>query len=123
MTSTLWLHIAATISLVTLIAHIFGGGKSAAQPLLASGLDDEAKLTNYYCWHMVTIIIAFMCLCFALTAGGYTSADLAVAATLLAALFTLWSIGLIFWKKQKVTTLPQWILFLPIAITGGLGAF
>ena len=123
MTPDLWLYCAAGLSLLTLVAHVFGGGKSVARPLLDSDLGNEAKFTNYYCWHMVTLIIAFMGMCFFLNAQDIASTDLSIGATILAALFTLWSILLTLWKQQRVMTLPQWILFLPIAITGTLGVF
>ena len=121
MTESFWLYTAASISTLTLLAHIFGGGKSIAKPVLDSDLDNEPKYASYYCWHMVTIVIAFMAVCFVFTALAIASVDLAIAATVLAGLFTLWSIFLTVWKKQTVLTLPQWILFLPIAISGYLG--
>lgn len=123
MTPAIWLYCASALSLFTMLLHVFGGGRSAASPLLASDLNDEAKFTNYYCWHMVTITIGCMAVGFALAASGTASADLAIAATLLAALFTVWSVALTLWKKQRLMTLPQWILFLPIAMAGAMGSF
>ena len=113
-----WLYIASGLSLLTLLAHLIGGGKTIARPILESELDLEPKFASYYCWHMVSIIIGFMAIAFALPAMSLASIDLAWAATILAMLFTLWSIGLTIWKKQRVITLPQWILFLPVAIAG-----
>ncbi len=116
-----WLYVASGLSVVTLLAHLIGGGKSIARPVLESALEPEPKFASYYCWHMVSIIIGFMAVAFALPAASLAAIDLAWAATVLASLFTAWSIGLTIWKKQRVVTLPQWILFLPIATTGVLG--
>ena len=117
----IWLYIAAGLSVLTLLAHLIGGGKSIARPILESELDLEPKFASYYCWHMVSIVIGFLAVAFALPVMGLSAIDLAWAATVLASLFTIWSIGLTVWKKQRIGTLPQWILFLPIAITGFLG--
>ncbi|MEM7078522.1 MAG: hypothetical protein AAF513_07840 [Pseudomonadota bacterium] len=121
MSPTAWLYVAAALAAFTAVVHVLGGGRSAARPLLDSALADEPKYTNYYCWHMVSIIIAFMAACFALSAARLASIDLAIGATLLAVLFAAWSLLLIVWKRQPVMRLPQWILFLPIALTGALG--
>ena len=117
----IWLYTACAISTLTLVAHVNGGGQSIAKPVLESDLEAEPKYASYYCWHMVTIVIAFMACAFLLSALSIASLDLAIAATMLALLFAIWSIALTIWKKQKIMTLPQWILFLPIAITGFLG--
>ena len=123
MTQSTWLYIAAALSVITLLVHIFAGGKSVAKPLLESALDNEAKFASYYCWHLVTIVIAFMATCFALSASNITSLELAISASVLAFLFTCWSISLTVLKKQHVMTLPQWILFLPITLAGTLGVY
>lgn len=118
----IWLFAASGLSALTLVVHIFGGGQSIARPILESDLAPEPMYASYYCWHMVTITIAFMVIAFILPALSIASFDLVWAASILALLFSLWSIGLTLWKKQAIKTLPQWILFLPIAITGFIGA-
>ncbi len=118
----IWLLIASTISTLTLLAHVLGGGKSIAQPVLASELDAEPKFASYYCWHMVTIVIAFMAIAFLLAAIEVASNDLAIASAILSLLFALWSMALTIWKKQTFKVLPQWIFFLPIAVAGFMGA-
>lgn len=117
-----WLYAAATLTTFTLFVHVFGGGKTVATPLLESEMGDEAKFTNYYCWHIVTIVLASMAICFTLPALSIASNDLAILATLLAFAFAIWSIMLTVIKKLKILVLGQWILFLPIAIFGFLGA-
>ncbi|MEM7220822.1 MAG: hypothetical protein AAF515_20840 [Pseudomonadota bacterium] len=121
MTASLWLYSAAALAAFTLLVHVFGGGRTAAQPLLDSDLAPEPKYTNYYCWHIVTIVIGFMAVCFALPAAGLASTDLAAAAVALAALFSVWNIALWWHSGLKVVELPQWVLFLPMAVLGYLG--
>jgi hypothetical protein len=121
MTSSAWLYSAAIFSFLTLVAHIFGGGRTIAQPLLDSDLDDIPKYASYYCWHMVTIIILYMTISFALSASNLASTDLAWGSIILATLFAAWSFFLCLWKNQGLLKLPQWIMFLPISVTGILG--
>ncbi len=45
----------------------------------------------------------------------------AVLLTALSVGFTLWSIGLIVWSKRTALELPQWTLFLAIALASGWG--
>lgn len=116
-----WLYTASVLSAITALIHIFGGGKTVAQPLLESSMNDEAKYTNYYCWHMVTIIIVAMAMCFFLAAHNVEFRELAVLSSALSFVFALWSCMLIYMKKQKPFGLPQWLLFFPIAITGVIG--
>lgn len=118
-----WLYAASALSAITCLIHLFGGGITVAKPLLESELGAEAKYANYYCWHMVTIMIAAMAICFFLAARAWASMDLAVLSSSLAFAFALWSGALIMLKKQPMLTLPQWILFLPTAIVGFIGSF
>ena len=55
-----WLYIASGLCAATLLLHLAGGGKSIARPVLDSNLDPEPKFASYYCWHIVSMIIAFM---------------------------------------------------------------
>lgn len=116
-----WLYAASVLSALTFFVHVLGGGKSAARPLLDSELENEVKYTNYYCWHIVTIVIGAMAICFFLSASSTASVDLAILSSALALAFAIWSGALTILKRQSVLALPQWILFLPIAIMGFLG--
>jgi len=116
-----WLYAASLLCALTTLIHIFGGGPAVAKPLLDSALDDEAKYTNYYCWHMVTIVIAAMAICFFLAARRPESFQLGVLATVLSFAFGIWSVALVIGKKQGFFTLPQWALFFPIGIVGAVG--
>ncbi len=73
------------------------------------------KLTNYYCWHLVTIVLFVMTAGFAYAAWVPAGQDVAVMSTILAIAFTLWSLALIIWKHRHPLQLPQWVLFLAIS--------
>lgn len=116
-----WIWCACLASMVTCLLHIFVGGASTAKPLLASELGTVSKYTNYYCWHLVTITLAGMGVAYLVSALSPDAWELAIAATVLAALFACWSIALNLIKKTHPLALPQWILFIPITIFGILG--
>lgn len=62
----LFLWAAAAMALVTFAVHTFVGGKFVAQPLLANtDLPKASKWLNYYCWHVTTVMIAFVAAAFA----------------------------------------------------------
>ncbi|HEV7339644.1 MAG TPA: hypothetical protein VGO06_26995 [Bosea sp. (in: a-proteobacteria)] len=118
----LWLAAAAIIALVTTVVHAWLGGREIARPLLdAERLRNVPKYTMYYCWHLVTIILAGQALAFALAASGQGSRDLAVFATAGAGLFALWSLCMIGGLRLRLAHFPQWALFAPMAACGALG--
>lgn len=97
---------------LTMVLHLWLGGREIAAPLLRSGdMHPVAKYTNYYCWHMVSIMLVAM-------AGGFTWAaydsaarEVAVLCLILAAAFCFWSLALVVWKRQRFFAMPQWLLF------------
>lgn len=117
-----WLLAAAGVSLVTWAIHVFVGGPTIAEPLLASkDLEPVPRYTNYYCWHLVSIVLLAMPVGFGLGALFEQSRDLAWLMTALAAAFAAWSLVLVAWKHRRPFQLPQWTLFVPIAILGLVG--
>jgi hypothetical protein len=70
---------AAATSAATFLVHVFAGGAHVARPLLADRtLPRASKWLNYYCWHIVSVLIAAMAAAFAAAASG--ALDRAVAA-------------------------------------------
>ncbi|MBI2894641.1 MAG: hypothetical protein HYY06_13895 [Deltaproteobacteria bacterium] len=117
-----WLVAAAGVSLLTCAIHVFAGGPTVARPLLAAkDLEPVPMYTSYYCWHMVSIVLLAMPIGFGLGAFFEESRDLAVLMTALAAAFAAWSLILVAWKYRHPLRLPQWTLFVPIAVLGALG--
>jgi riboflavin transporter FmnP len=115
------LTIAAVLTLITTLIHLFGGGPTVAGPLLRSNIPDVPRYTNYYCWHLVSIMLAAMSIGFYIVARDPAEQTLGVFMTVLAAGFAIWSLALIIWKRQSFLQMPQWLLFLPIAICGAGG--
>ncbi len=65
----LLLWVATLVSIVTFFVHLIAGGKAVAGPLLESdALPAASKWLNYYCWHVTTILIAYLALAFGLLA-------------------------------------------------------
>ncbi len=118
----LWLACAAAIAAATTLIHASLGGQHVARPLLAAEkLHSAPKFTLYYCWHLVTIVLAALALAFALASAGYASRDLAVFATVGAGLFGLWNLAMIALFRLRPAHFPQWTLFAPMAACGALG--
>ncbi len=118
----LWLAAAAAIAAATALIHAWLGGREVASPLLAAErLRTVPKYTMYYCWHLVTIVLAGLALAFAFAASGHASRDLAISATVGAGLFALWNLAMIGRFRLRPTHFPQWALFTPMAACGALG--
>lgn len=119
---TIFLAIAAGLSLFNLALHFFIGGRSIARPLLDTpDLTTEVKYVLYYCWHLVTLAIA-------LQAGLFIAAvlnpampglnALIMTGTLFAAAFAV--LGIVMAPALKISygVLPQGWLFVPVAACG-----
>ncbi len=118
----IYLIAAAVISLFTCLLHVFAASKPIVRPLLtATELHPVPKYTHYYCWHIVSLVLLSMPVGFLLAATRDGARDLGMLMTLLAGSFAVWSLFLVIWKKQKPLQMPQWALFLPTTILGGLG--
>lgn len=117
-----WLALAAVLAAATTLIHAILGGREIATPLLAAErLHAVPKFTLYYCWHLVTIVLAALALAFGLVAIGLGSRDLALFATAGAALFCLWGLGMVGLFRLRIAHFPQWALFAAIAISGAIG--
>jgi len=78
-------------------------------------MPDIPKYLNYYGWHIVSILLAAMAVCFGYAALYPSGVELAVLMTVLSALLAVWSLVLILWKRQSFLAMPQWIFFSVIA--------
>lgn len=117
-----WLALAAALAAITTLIHVILGGREIATPLLATErLHAVPKFTMYYCWHLVTIMLAALALALGLAATGLGSRDLAVFATVGAALFCLWGLGMVALFRLRIAHFPQWALFAAIAASGAAG--
>ncbi|QYO63117.1 hypothetical protein [Leptolyngbya sp. 7M] len=113
---------AAVVSLLTFLVHLFWGGYDIINPLLkASDLQDMPKLTAYYGWHIVTLVLLAMTCAYAYVAFVQPDVPLTVMLTSIAAACTLLSVVLIVTRQLQPLDYPQWAFFLPIALFGALG--
>ena len=79
------------------------------------------KFTNYYCWHMVTLTLLAMSIAFLLAAVRPESFELGFLMSLLSFAFAAWNISLWIWARQRPLQMPQWILFIAMALLGMIG--
>lgn len=117
-----WLFAAGIAALLSNLLHVFAGGPEIARPLLRSqDIADVPKYVNYYCWHLVTLTIGAMGVGFIWASIDVTQTGLAWMWTVMAVLFTFWSVILVIWKKQKPFHMPQWTLFLVVSVLAIVG--
>jgi len=120
----IWYLLAALSSAAVCLTHFFLGGKVVATPLLAAeSLNKVSKFTNYYCWHMVTIVLAAQSLAFALAMQAPDERLLAMFATGGAIAFMVWSLAMIATFKLRLMNFPQWLLFVPASVLGLIGLY
>ncbi len=116
--------VCAGLSCIILAIHVFLGGPEIARPMRdCPNLNRVVRLTNYYCWHLVTISLAQLAVLFGWAAFTPAAAPLAVIGTATAGAFCIWGIALVIKTKQKYRHMPQGLLFLPVAIIGLVGLF
>lgn len=96
--------------------HTFVGTPEIADPLLASELEDRAKYINFFCWHIVTIVLWA-------TAAGYLwsaivkpSVELVMFLTCMMACIGIWGVLLPPGVGLSYMTMPQGWLFFPIVM-------
>lgn len=121
------LVLAAILAAATAAIHVIAGGADVAEPLLASGLRADAKLTLYAAWHMVSLLLAASAV--ALLAGSQPRhAD--ACRCLVRFISALWcASGVVFLIVAAVQLdyhwffrLPQWMLLLPVGLLGLRGS-
>lgn len=117
-----WFLLAAVASAITFAVHFFAGGRFVARPLLADEtLSNVPKYTAYYCWHLVSILLAGMALAF-LRAGIMSGGrELAAVCVVFATVAAVWNIVMVGRYRLNYFQFPQAILFIPVALLGGAG--
>jgi len=119
---SIWFILAGISALFTAGVHTFIGQKFIVRPLLEiDGLNRVSRFTNFYCWHIVTIVLFSISGMFFYVAAHPQATGLAWMATFWSAAFVLWSLVMIMWKRLKLKEFPQWALIIPTAIFGVLG--
>lgn len=120
------LLLAGLLALVTTLIHVIAGGADVASVLLATPMDEEAKLVLYALWHMVSVTLGFSALIFIRSSYACTK-ELLVTVRCIAFLWC--SFGGIFLAVIAMQTssgwwfkLPQWILLLSVGLLGFWGS-
>lgn len=114
--------LASLAALTTFAVHTFAGGRIVARPLLAdTSLPPASKWLNYYCWHITTVLLAFMAAGFAASALSQRFATYLLFLTPLALALSALSAWVAMRGGIAPWRLPSTSLF---ALTGllGLGA-
>ncbi len=113
---------AGMLSVLTLFAHVFGGGPEIHAPVLESDLPLELKAVLSVIWHAVTVVLVINSVALFLAAkskGGEKMLVLLVSGQYLAfaALFVFYGIT----HLGTLLPMPQWGVFLlmpALALTG-----
>lgn len=118
----IWFLMAGLAAFCVCGLHIVVGGRTSARPLLdATSLGAVPKYTNYYCWHMVSIVLAAMGGMFLWAASHTNAIELAYVSCALAAAFMFWSFGIVAINKGRFAHFPQWALFAVVTVLGCIG--
>jgi len=117
----IYLILASVFSFLGWGVHTFIGTPEVARPLLESTMQPVPKYTNYYCWHLITMVLFAMGAGFAYAAFYPGGKDVAILMTALSAGFAIWSLALIRLRKRKLMELPQWTFFVVITPLGIIG--
>lgn len=115
----LWpLYISAALSAALFAIHTFVGGPEIIKPLhKSSDLAPVVRAVLRMVWHMVTLVLALMCLFF-LGAALWSSRDLALAGSAISAALFLAGVIVIPLSGVSYRQAPQGWLFLPVALLG-----
>ncbi|NNC37384.1 MAG: hypothetical protein EX271_09605 [Acidimicrobiales bacterium] len=118
----MWFVFAGISAVFTACVHTFAGQKFVIRPLLdAPKFDHVSRFTNYYCWHIVTMVLFSMGALYFIAATNSEMIELAWLATIYASLFVLWNLFMIATNRLKPKHFPQWALILPTALFGWAG--
>ncbi|MEL6679643.1 MAG: hypothetical protein AAFQ51_13140 [Pseudomonadota bacterium] len=114
--------VAGVVNLLWCAVHVFIGGPAVARPLvLSTELGDAPKITQYYCWHLVTLTLALTGLGFLSVGLGYAGQPLGLFLTVLSAGFAALGLALAPLWRFSYSVLPQGWLFVPVTALGVWG--
>lgn len=111
------LLVAGVVSVLTALTHLFVGGHFIVRPLLqATDLRPVPKVTAYYAWHLVTLVLFTMSGGFFFAAAAPGQRALVIVFAIIAGAASVINFSLMIYFKEKPTRLIQWIFFVPITI-------
>ena len=114
-TEILW--VASGLALLTFGVHTFVGGKVVARPLLADrSLPRASKWLNYFCWHVVTLLLAAMTVALGYSAATGQGTELAAFLGLLSIGCSALSAGVALRAGINPLRFPSTSLFFAVAV-------
>lgn len=116
-----WLFVAFLAAGAVCVTHLVLGGRLVARPLLASELRPHAKLTAYYCWHLVSAALALMAAGLAWGAFASEAREAAIGATALAAAFMGVNVVQNLAMRLSFARHPQGVFFLVVTALAVVG--
>lgn len=112
-----WNLAAFAVMALTVVAHAFGGGPEIWVPVYESNLPEAVRITMGLVWHGLTVIFIIMAV---LSLIAFVQPELSAGINLSLMPINLGIGGLAlvygFMSTGGVLLLPQWILFLPMAV-------
>lgn len=112
------LAVASLAAFVTFLVHWLVGGVHAARPLLkAKDLTAGSRWLNYFCWHIVTVLLLIMAALLAFGAARRVSADALALVAVIAASISILSIAVTLRARINPLRFPASYL---LAIVAGL---
>jgi hypothetical protein len=114
---------AAATAFTTFCVHTFIGGIYVARPLLADeGLPRASKWLAYYCWHLVTLMLAAVTLVYAALAVPVIASDIALSLSLFCLCCSALSIAVAIKGRIPPLRFPSTSLFAALGLIGLAGA-
>jgi len=119
--SRIFYLIAATLSMLGVVAHEWLGSPQMLGPLEASGLPPDVVWMHHFSWHVDTVAVVAMVVMFTLAARHREHVALAIIASAMSASFAVIGIGLATFANAALWTTPAPYAWGPVAIIGALG--
>lgn len=112
-----WNLAALAVMALTVVAHAFGGGPQIWEPVYASDLSEVVRISMGLVWHGLTILFIIMTV-LSLIAYKKPALSAGVNLSMFPINLGLGGFALIygFISTGNIWVLPQWILFLPMAV-------
>jgi hypothetical protein len=123
-----WLITSGGIGFITAGIHLIAGHFDPIKPFIQSNLAPVPKATLHACWHMVTVILFFsagVLVYLGINQGqnGNNPIPFFIGVQFIAYAIVFLVFNLTGGWKNKLLSLPQWTLLLPIGIFALIGGF
>ena len=126
-----WLFlVGGVIAAIGCLVHLVLGNRDILGPTLAAPYDDVAKRTMHGAWHLVTVtLLGTAGMLFAAGLGVFqTESEADLVARSVAVLYLAFTavfawVALVSRLPKAFLKLPQWTLFIPVAVVALTGSF